>query len=178
MEDYYAILEVEENVTTEEIKSAFKKQALKWHPDRVQGLDTTLRMQKINEAYLILKDFEARRRYNLEYQCFKQYQKNTEQKSSKEPQKEHNPNDINKNQKKRTNEYSNYKVNDEILNKWMSNAKYQAIDLAKQTIEDINGMVSVGAKAVVKEAGNQIIYQIIISIVVLVIFALLKSCNN
>ena len=39
--DYYAVLEIEITATSEEIKAAFKKQALKWHPDKNQGKDTT-----------------------------------------------------------------------------------------------------------------------------------------
>ncbi|MBX2893552.1 MAG: DnaJ domain-containing protein [Saprospiraceae bacterium] len=48
--DYYAILEIGNDATSEEIKSAFKKQALNWHPDRNPGVDTTSKMQVINEA--------------------------------------------------------------------------------------------------------------------------------
>ena len=32
--DYYEVLGVEKNASTDDIKSAFKKLALKWHPDR------------------------------------------------------------------------------------------------------------------------------------------------
>jgi flavin-binding protein dodecin len=71
-----------------------------------------------------------------------------------------------------------YTVYDDILNSWMNKAKQQAIDLAKQTIEDLKGMTSVGAKAVVKEAGNQFIYQIIVGLLFLIIFMITKSCNN
>lgn len=177
--DYYAILEVDETVTQEEIKAAFKKQALKWHPDRNQGVDTTKRMQEINEAYLILKDIEARERYNQEYQRFKHYQqeKKQHQQESYQEQK-HQQRENESKQKEKTYEYADYKVDDDILNKWMNNAKQQAVDLAKQTIEDLKGMVSIGVKAAAKEAGNQFIYQIIISVVFLIIFALAKSCNN
>ena len=181
--DYYAILAIDENATQEDIKSAFKKQALKWHPDRNIGVDTTIRMQEINEAYVILKDTEARERYNIEYQKFKNYRE--QQQSQKEQSEKNNQSGRHKNEKeadgserKKSYYYSEYKVDDDILKNWMTNAKRQAVDLAKQTIEDLKGMVKVGAKAAVKEAGNQFIYQIIISIIFLLIFGLAKSCNT
>ena len=59
--DYYELLEIDSSASPVDIKSAFKKQALKWHPDKNPGIDTTEMMQRINEAYLILKDEEARR---------------------------------------------------------------------------------------------------------------------
>jgi DnaJ-class molecular chaperone len=54
--DYYAVLEIEETASFEQVKSAFKKQALKWHPDRNIGMDTKIKMQEINEDYVLLKD--------------------------------------------------------------------------------------------------------------------------
>ncbi len=182
--DYYVILEVDENVSQEEIKFAFKRQALKWHPDRNQGIDTTGIMQELNEAYLILKDIEARERYNQEYKRFKHFQqekRHQQETTYQEQQEEENQqhrSDIKSTARERTYEYSDYTVHDEILNKWMNNAKQQAVEMAAQTIEDLKGMVSVGMKAAVREAGNQFIFQIIISIVILTIFALVKSYNN
>ncbi len=172
--DYYAILEVGEQATQDEIKYAFRKQALKWHPDRNIGIDTTNRMQEINEAYLILKDVEARARYDNEYQGFKQYKEKHDKKQY------HNKNEqyqSESTQSEQAYSYTEYQSNDEILNKWMNNAKQQAVTLAKQTIEDFRGMVSVGAKAAAKEVVNQFIAQIIIGIVIL-IFVAVKSCNN
>lgn len=171
--DYYIVLEVSTTASQEEIKAAFKTQALKWHPDRNIGIDTTLKMQEINEAYLILKDPEARERYNIEYQLYKQYQKQQQQRHSGHQQQSENK----EKQKERTYDYSEYKVNDDILKKWMDNAKKQAVELAKQTIEDLKGMIHVGAKAAVKEAGNMIVVQIVIGVVFLVIIALVKACN-
>jgi|ERR1035437_953990 curved DNA-binding protein CbpA len=181
--DYYAILEVGENATQEEIKSAFKKQALKWHPDKNPGVDTTQRMQEINEAYLILKDTEARERYYIEYQRFKQYQRQKAQ-ASEDRQKQREYEQQRQSQQKekkhyeKTYEYADYNVNDDILKKWMNNAKRQAVELAKQTIEDLKGMVVAGTKAATKEAGGCFIFQIIISAIFLIIFVLAKSCHN
>ena len=86
--DYYAILNVGFDADPAEIKTAFKNQALKWHPDKNPGVDTTQRMQLINEAYLILKDFDARQRYNIEYLSYKKRQNQTHanQKTHKENQ--------------------------------------------------------------------------------------------
>jgi len=84
--DYYKLLDIQQNASDEEIKKAFREQAIEWHPDRNQGTDTTLRMQEINEAYLILKDKEARARYDIEYNKFKQYQEQNMH-SEKEKQK-------------------------------------------------------------------------------------------
>ena len=86
--DYYAILEIDETASLEDIKSAFRKQAIMWHPDRNLGRDTTIQMQLINEAYLILKDTEARSRFDFEYQKFKPYKKAKEQQKTAKTQKE------------------------------------------------------------------------------------------
>ena len=86
--DYYKLLEITQNANDEEIKKAFREQAIKWHPDRNPGTDTTLRMQEINEAYLILKDKEARERYNIEYGKFSQYQENKSRTESKKAKSE------------------------------------------------------------------------------------------
>lgn len=73
--DYYSILEVDKESSFEEIKSAFRKQCIKWHPDKNLGKDTTEKMQLINEAYLILKDSEARAKYDIEWEAYHAYLK-------------------------------------------------------------------------------------------------------
>ncbi len=158
--DYYALLEIEISASAEEVKSAFKKQALKWHPDKNQSIDTTKRMQQINEAYLILKDFEARARYDVEYNNYLNFHRY---------KKSYQKNDF---------EDSSYAVNDDILRKWMDNARQQAVNLAKQTIEDLKGMLKDGTKAAAKEAGNQFVAQLTISIIALIIFSLIGFCSH
>jgi len=172
--DYYAILEIHISATYDEIKSAFKKQALKWHPDRNLGQDTTSKMQDINEAKLILLDVEARERYNREYYRFKNYQSQKEnEKRQREKQREEQTQ-----YQETESQAKDYEVEDEILNKWMNNAKKQAVDLAKETIEDLKGMTKDGMKAASEKIGSQIPSLLIMAVIFLIIVLLIKTCNN
>ena len=60
--DYYKILGVEKGATQEEIKKAFKKLALEFHPDRPTGDEK--KFKEINEAYQVLGDAEKRARFD------------------------------------------------------------------------------------------------------------------
>ncbi|KAF8791980.1 DnaJ subfamily B member 2 like protein [Argiope bruennichi] len=66
MVDYYAALELSRNATTQEIKQAYRKLALKWHPDKnLDKKEEAERMFKeINEAYEVLSDEKKRRIYD------------------------------------------------------------------------------------------------------------------
>lgn len=68
--DYYKILGIISDATSEEIKKAYRSQSMRWHPDRNPGMDTTAKMQDINEAYNILKDPATKARYDAEYAKF------------------------------------------------------------------------------------------------------------
>lgn len=64
--DYYEILGVERNSDTESIKKAYKKLALKYHPDRnKEEADAEDKFKKIAEAYGVLSDVNKRRMYDL-----------------------------------------------------------------------------------------------------------------
>jgi molecular chaperone DnaJ len=63
--DYYEVLGVSREATHVELKSAFRKLAMKWHPDRnPTDTDAEHRFKEINEAYDILKDEQKRAAYD------------------------------------------------------------------------------------------------------------------
>ena len=63
-EDYYDILGVSRNATKDEIKRAYRKLALKYHPDRNKSKDAEEKFKKISEAYAVLSDDEKRKKYD------------------------------------------------------------------------------------------------------------------
>ena len=64
--DYYAVLGVEANASASTIKAAFKKLALKYHPDVYKGEDAQERMRVLLLAYQTLSDPQARRAYDAQ----------------------------------------------------------------------------------------------------------------
>ena len=63
--DYYEVLGVSKTATDEEIKKAYRKLALKYHPDYNPGDKTAAeKFKEINEAHEVLSDPEKRKRYD------------------------------------------------------------------------------------------------------------------
>jgi curved DNA-binding protein len=71
--DYYAILGVSKSASADEIKKAFRKLAVKYHPDRNPGdKKAEDRFKEISEAYEVLSDTDKRKKYDQFGQYWKQ----------------------------------------------------------------------------------------------------------
>lgn len=64
MPDYYDVLGVKKDASQDEIKSAYRTLALKYHPDRNKDHGSEEKFKQINEAYAVLSDPEKRRQYD------------------------------------------------------------------------------------------------------------------
>ena len=62
--DYYSILGVNKSASAEELKSAYKKLAKKWHPDVNKAPEATEKFKELNEAYSVLSDSNKRAQYD------------------------------------------------------------------------------------------------------------------
>lgn len=138
--DYYLILDVDHKANSEVIKKAYRRQAIKWHPDKNPGRDTARKMQQVNEAYLILSDPDARERYDKEFILFKQRFADNEGADA------------------------GYDIQDDILKDWINKARQQSIDLAKQTIQDIVGLAKESTSAAFDRVKYLVLLYILIQI--------------
>ena len=62
--DYYEVLGVQKNSSQDEIKSQYRKLALKFHPDRNKSSEAPEHFKEISEAYAVLSDPEKRKIYD------------------------------------------------------------------------------------------------------------------
>lgn len=114
-------------------------------------------MQLLNEAYLILKDIEARTRYDLEYDKYVHYHSVRKREPSYDDFED-----------------KEYQFSDETLERWVSNARKQAVELAKQTVKEISDLSIKATKAAGKEMGSMLIYYLISGVIILLLFNMCK----
>ncbi len=62
--DFYEVLGVSKTASAAEIKSAYRKLALQWHPDRNKAADAHEKFKEINEAYAVLSDDQKKSAYD------------------------------------------------------------------------------------------------------------------
>jgi curved DNA-binding protein len=73
--DYYKILGVPKNASNEDVKSAYRKLAMKYHPDKNPGdKSAENKFKEINEAYEVLRDSQKRSRYDQLGDSYHRYQ--------------------------------------------------------------------------------------------------------
>jgi len=66
MTNFYQILEIETNATEEQIKKAYRKLSLKWHPDKNKGSkEAEEKFKEISRAYQVLSDSATRNLYDI-----------------------------------------------------------------------------------------------------------------
>jgi molecular chaperone DnaJ len=62
--DYYEVLGIDKNATETEIKKAYRKLSMKYHPDKNKDHDATDKFKEIQEAYDVLSDTTKRSQYD------------------------------------------------------------------------------------------------------------------
>lgn len=75
--DYYTIMGVSRNASDQDIKTAYRKLARKYHPDLNKAADAEAKFKELGEAYEVLKDKEKRQAYDQfgeQWQHAKTYQ--------------------------------------------------------------------------------------------------------
>ncbi len=65
VKDYYGVLKIPKNATIDEIKKAFRKNALKYHPDKNEALNAEEKFKLIAEAYDVLSNKTKRDIYDM-----------------------------------------------------------------------------------------------------------------
>lgn len=63
--DYYEVLGVPRNATKDDIKRAYRKLAMQYHPDRNKSPDAEEKFKEISEAYAVLSDDQKRAEYDM-----------------------------------------------------------------------------------------------------------------
>jgi DnaJ-class molecular chaperone len=65
MKDYYHRLKINRGATDDEIKTAYRRLALLYHPDKNKSLEASHKFRRISEAYSVLIDPQKRQQYDL-----------------------------------------------------------------------------------------------------------------
>lgn len=166
--NHYEILELLPSASKEEIKKAYRRLALIYHPDRNKSPDAHEKFISINEAYLILYDDDARKKYDREYWLyFGQKSKSEYTESQHQRQQEYK-------QEKSYSTYqkqSEHQFEDEDLNQWTRNARQQAENFAKMAFDDFSKLIL----GMVKETGFQLGNALLVMIAALLSMG---GCSN
>jgi curved DNA-binding protein CbpA len=129
MKDYYYILGINQTATNEELKKAYRKLSLKFHPDKNEGDEFfTERFKEIQEAYEILSNDTKRKNFDFKLNN-NSSQENRYDSSNFNPEIEYF----------KTNR-SNFEINDEITFSW------RTINANKVTLKPFGAVQAIGEK--------------------------------
>lgn len=166
--NHYKTLRVDRYASKEEIKKAYRKLALQWHPDKNKSPDAHNMFIEINEAYLILSDDEARAKYNIEHDFYFAPQTEPKEKTVF-GEYEYVNSDSSNNQKSR------YK--DPDLNNWTTSAKKQAEKYAAMSFSDFAKLIGEVIVETGKQGATAIVYAISGVIGASAIFSFISGLN-
>lgn len=166
--NYYKILDIPPSSTDDEVKKAYRKMSIKWHPDKNPCEDVTQIMQDINEAYAILKDAEKRERYDAEYKRF------CEAFHHGRKQKEGSAHETSSQSKW---SYDYYDIEDNDLKENIKDAQQYAKDLVEEFLKDLKKTSKMAAKGATKNAVNYTIGWVLSGVFLAIIGSLMKTCS-
>ena len=63
-DDYYKVLNIPRGASSDEIRAAYRKLAVEWHPDRNTSPDAEANFKRIGEAYTVLINSDTRRYFD------------------------------------------------------------------------------------------------------------------
>ena len=147
--DYYKILGIAKKATQEEVKKAYRSQSMRWHPDRNPGVDTTAKMQDINEAYNILKDAATRARYDAEYARFNSTRFEQQRSAPKAE--------------------ANYDIKDETLKEDIKEARKAAEDYVREFYASLKKDSKKAVRGAWDEMKGYLIFSVIMSFIVMAV---------
>ena len=160
--DYYAILGISRYSTADEIRTSYRTLSKKWHPDLNPGQDVTQKMQDINEAYAILKDFEKKSRYDYEYDNYYRV-RYTPFSETDNFDRAHN---------------QEYEFHDENLKQDIQDARKYAAELVKEFFDTLKKTSKTAAKGALSEVKGYVIAGIIISVIGICIATCSRNNNG
>lgn len=169
--DYYAILEITFPSNEKEIKSAYRKQSLKWHPDKNTGHNTEEEMKAVNEAYYVLSKPTSKQRYDTEYILFKKHERTKQnaysyQSTKAAPRRNHHQSTYSRW------EYD-YDIEDDNLREDINDARKSAEEFVKNFIVSLKNNTQIAAKG----AWNGALPYITGGLVVMAFIFIVQTCS-
>lgn len=145
--DYYRVLKIDYPSSADEIKTAYRQQAMRWHPDRNPGRDTTSEMQEVVEAYYVLGNPERKARYDAEYRL---YQAAHAQRTAS----------------------SDYQVHDQHVWQDMASARQEASDYMREFLDSLKK----NGKAAAQGAWEELKKWLVILLIFLILGLIVSLC--